>query len=65
MIQLKLTDAQFQDLYMALGAAEHACKCSAVDSEVLECDALKTGFLAEAHRYKELRHFITETKEVI
>ena len=65
MIQLKLTDAQFQDLYMALGAAEHACKCSAVDSEVLECEALKNGFLDEARRYRDLRRFITENQEVI
>lgn len=66
MIQLKLTDAQFQDLYCALGEAERSCERSAREAQCF----LGSAFLVEenrkeAHKYEDLLRFIIENKEVI
>lgn len=66
MIQIKLTDAQLQDLYFALGEAERSCERSAREAKCFEgSEWLVEENEKEAHKYKDLRRFITETREVI
>ena len=66
MIQLKLTDAQFQDLYFALGEAERSCERMAREAQCFEGSHwLIEENKKEAHKYEDLRRFITEIKEVI
>ena len=66
MIQLKLTYKQYQDLFNALFEAEKSLEHVAINAKCISgADLLVEDAEQEALRYKELRHFITETKEVI
>ena len=70
MIQLKLTDEQFQDLFNGLFEAEKSLEGLAIkakscsDSDWIS-DWLIEEAEQEAHRYNELRRFISENREVI
>lgn len=66
MIQLKLTEAQFQDLFNALFEVEKSFERLAMSAKRY------SGFYwlvedaeQDSLRYKELRRFITDTREVI
>lgn len=70
MIQLKLTSKQYRDLFNALFEAEKSSERLAIDARCHSgsdwvIDWLIEEAEQEAHRYKELRRFITDTKEVI
>ena len=65
MIQLKLTGAQFHDLFNALFEAEKSLERLAIDAKRSGVTWLFEDADQESCKYKELRHFITETKEVI
>ena len=66
MIQLKLTDAQFRDLFNALYEAEKSLERLAIKAK---CSSGAEWLFEEASqeslRYKELRSFISKNKEVI
>lgn len=66
MIQLKLTNKQYWDLFNALFEAEKSLEHLAIDAKCSSgADWLFEEASQESLRYKELRHFINDTKEVI
>ena len=66
MIQLKLTDEQFWDLFNALFEAEKSLEHIATDAKGCPgSDWLIEEAEQESLRYRELRHFISDTKEVL
>ena len=70
MIQLKLTYEQFHDLFNALFEAEKSSERLAIDAKRNSgsdwiVDWLIEEAEQEAHRYNELRRFISDTREVI
>ena len=70
MIQLKLTYEQFHDLFNALFEAEKSSERLAIDAKRNSGSDWIVDWLIEeseheAHRYKELRRFISENREVI
>ena len=66
MIQLKLTYEQFHDLFNALFEAEKSLERLATDAKGCPgSDWLIEEAEQESLRYKELRRFISDTKEVI
>ena len=66
MIQLKLTYEQFHDLFNALFEAEKSLERLAIDAKSCSsADWLIEEAEQEAHRYNELRRFISENREVI
>ena len=66
MIQLKLTGAQFHDLFNALFEAEKSLERLAIKAK---CSSGAEWLFEEASqeslRYKELRHYIFDLKEDI
>lgn len=66
MIQLKLTDEQFQDLFNALFEAEKSLNGLEVIARAEGgADWLIEEAAREALAYKNLRRFISENKEVL
>ena len=65
MIQLKLTDEQFQDLFNGLFEAEKSLERLAITSKRSGVTWLFKEADQESCRYKELRRFISENREVI
>ena len=66
MIQLKLTNEQFQDLFNGLFEAEKSLERLAINAKCSSgTDWLIEEAEQEAHRYKELRRFISENREVL
>ena len=65
MIQLKLTDEQFRDLFYAVFEAEQSCERLARDAERSGVAWLFEDANQESCVYKELRRFITDNKEVL
>ena len=70
MIQLKLTYEQFHDLFNALFEAEKSSERLAIDAKRNSgsdwiVDWLIEEAEQEAHRYNELRRFISENQEVL
>lgn len=65
MIQLKLTDKQFHDLFNALFEAEKSLERLAIDAKRSDVTWLSDEAEQEAIRYRELRRFIIDTREVI
>ena len=66
MIQLKLTAKQYWDLFNALFEAEKSLEHLAIDAKsCLGADWLFEEASQESLRYKELRRFISDTREVI
>lgn len=66
MIQIKLTDAQFWDLFNALYEAERSCERSAREAKCFAgSEWLIEENKKEAHKYEDLRRFITENQEVV
>ena len=65
MIQLKLTDEQFQDLFYALFEAEKSLERLAIDAKRSGVTWLFKEADQESCRYNELRRFISENKELI
>ena len=70
MIQLKLTAKQYRDLFNALFEAEKSSERLAIDAKCHSgsdwiIDWLIEEAEQEAHRYNELRRFISENREVI
>ena len=70
MIQLKLTNKQFWDLFNALFEAEKSLEHLALDAKGCSdsdwiVDWLFEESKQEAHKYKELRRFIIDTREVV
>ena len=70
MIQLKLTAKQYRDLFNALFEAEKSSERLAIDAKRNSGSDWIVDWLIEeseheAHRYKELRRFISENREVI
>ena len=66
MIQLKLTNEQFQDLFNGLFEAEKSLERLAINAK---CSSGAEWLFEEASqeslRYKELRRFISKNREVI
>ena len=65
MIQLKLTDEQFRDLYFALGIAADATRIEALNLSALGMNAVANEILDEVEKYQDLRKNITIQKEVL
>ena len=66
MIQLKLTDKQYQDLFNALFEAEKSLeRLAKISKGCSDATWLIEEAEQESHRYKDLRRFITENQEVI
>ena len=66
MIQLKLTGEQFHDLFNALFEAEKSLERLAINAKCSSgAEWLFEEASQEAHRYNELRRFISENREVI
>lgn len=66
MIQLKLTDEQFQDLFNALFEAEKSLNRLEIRARASAgSDWLIEEAAREALAYKNLRRFISENKEVL
>ena len=66
MIQLKLTAKQYRDLFNALFEAEKSSERLAIDAKCHSgSDWIIEEAEQEAHRYNELRRFISENREVI
>ena len=70
MIQLKLTYEQFHDLFNALFEAEKSLERIAINAKCCsDSDWIADRLIEEAEqeslRYRELRHFISDTKEVL
>lgn len=65
MIQLKLTDEQFQALFYALFEAEKSLERIAIDAKRSGVAWLFEDSEQEFLRYKELRRFVSENQEVI
>lgn len=70
MIQLKLTEAQFHDLFNALFEAEKSFERLAISAKRCSGSEWVVDWLVEdaeqeSLRYKELRRFISDTREVI
>lgn len=70
MIQLKLTYDQYRDLFNALFEAEKSSERLAIDARRCSgsdwiVDWLVKESEQEAIRYRELRRFISDTREVI
>ena len=66
MIQLKLTYEQFHDLFNALFDAEKSSERLAIDAKCHSgSDWIIEEAEQEAHRYNELRRFISENRELL
>lgn len=70
MIQLKLSEKQYRDLFNALFEAEKSSERLAIDARQCSCSDWIVDWLIkeseqESIRYRELRRFITDTREVI
>ena len=66
MIQLKLTDKQFRDLFNGLFEAEKSLEHLAIDAKsCLGAVWIFEEASQESLRYKELRRFISENREVL
>lgn len=70
MIQLKLTYEQFHDLFNALFEAEKSLERLAINAKRCSDDAWNADWLVEeaeqeSLRYRELRRFISDTREVL
>lgn len=66
MIQLKLTYEQYHDLFNALFEAEKTSERLAIDARrCLGFDWFVKESEQESIRYRELRRFITDTREVL
>lgn len=66
MIQLKLTYEQFHDLFNALFEAEKSLERLAIDARRCSgSDWLVKESEQEAIRYRDLRRFISDTREVL
>ena len=66
MIQLKLTEEQFHDLFNALFEAEKSLERLAIKAKCSSgADWLIEEAAQESLRYKDLRNFLVENKEVL
>ena len=65
MIQLKLTNEQFQDLFNGLFEAEASLERLAINAKRSGVTWLFEDANQESCKYKELRNFIIENQEVI
>ena len=65
MIQLKLTDEQFQDIFYGLFEAEKSLERLAITSKRSGVTWLFEEASQESLRYNELRRFISENQEVL
>ena len=65
MIQLKLTNEQFQDLFNGLFEAETSLERLAINAKRSGVTWLFEDANQESCKYKELRNFIIENQEVI
>lgn len=65
MIQIKMTDEQYRDLYFALGIAADATRIEALNLSALGMNGVANEILDDVKKYQDLRKYITIQKEVI
>lgn len=64
MIQIKMTDEQYRDLYFAIAIARDATRIEALNLSALGMNGVANEILDEVKKYEDLRKYITIQKEV-
>lgn len=65
MVQIKMTDEQYRDLYFAIAIARDATRIEALNCRALGMKSVVNEILEEANKYEDLRKYITIQKEVL